>query len=150
MFVVSNLFIHYYFSNNLKGWFSFSKWINKLLILLKIISEITKLEPFDRNNFKRWKERAFPILKFTEIDSVLHEPKPNDLEKLAKWLKINKLCTHTICERPCPWPPFYRMLGQTHVNRWSCVITSQNGGSTDYIFPLRLGVLQWSRHLFNY
>ena len=55
-----------------------------MLILLKIISEITKLEPFDRNNFKDWKERAFPILKFTEIDSVLHEPKPNDPEKLAK------------------------------------------------------------------
>ena len=27
---------------------------------------------------------------------------------------------------------------------------SQNGGSTSYIFPFRLGVLQWSRHLFNY
>ena len=47
-------------------------------------------------------------------------------------------------------PRFYRMLGQTHVNGWSRVIASQNGGSTDYIFSLRLGVLQWSRHLFNY
>ena len=46
-------------------------------------------------------------------------------------------------------PLFYRMLGQTHVNGWSCVIASQNEGSTDYIFSLRLGVLQWSRHLFN-
>ena len=42
------------------------------------------------------------------------------------------------------------MLGQTHVNGWSRVIASQNGGSTSYISPLRLGVLQWSRHLFNY
>ena len=49
-----------------------------------------------------------------------------------------------------PGPLFYGMLGQTHVNGWSRVIASQNGGSTDYIFPLRLGVLQWSRHLFNY
>ena len=46
--------------------------------------------------------------------------------------------------------PFYDVLGQTHVNGWSRVIASQNGGSTDYVFPLRLGVLQWSRHLFNY
>ena len=46
--------------------------------------------------------------------------------------------------------PLYEMLGQTHVNGWSRVIASQNGGSTDYISPLRLGVLQWSRHLFNY
>ena len=42
------------------------------------------------------------------------------------------------------------LLGQTHVNGWSRVIASQNRGSTDYIFPFRLGVLQWSRHLFNY
>ena len=46
--------------------------------------------------------------------------------------------------------PFFRMLGQTHVNGWSHVVASQNGGSTSYIFPLRLEVLQWSRHLFNY
>ena len=46
--------------------------------------------------------------------------------------------------------PFYRMLGQTHVNGWSRVIASQNGGSTGYIFSRRLGVLQWNRHLFNY
>ena len=46
--------------------------------------------------------------------------------------------------------PLFMMLGQTHVNVWSRVIASQNGGSTDYIFPLRLGVLQWSRHSFNY
>ena len=38
--------------------------------------------------------------------------------------------------------PLYIMLGQTHVNGWSRVIASQNGGSTSYIFPLRLGVLQ--------
>ena len=54
------------------------------------------------------------------------------------------------CERPRPRPVLYGMLGQTHVNGWSRVIASQNGGSTSFIFPLRLGVLQWSRHLFNY
>ena len=32
--------------------------------------------------------------------------------------------------------PLFEMLGQTHVNGWSRVIASQNGGSTDYIFPL--------------
>ena len=42
------------------------------------------------------------------------------------------------------------MMGQTRVNGWSRVVASQNGGSTDYIFLLKLGVLQWSRHLFNY
>ena len=55
------------------------------------------------------------------------------------------------CERLCPQPVLWDVvLGQTHVNGWSRVVASQNKGSTDYIFPLRLGVLQWSRHLFNY
>ena len=49
-----------------------------------------------------------------------------------------------------PRPVFLMMLGKTYVNGWSRVIASQNGGSTSYIFPFRLRVLQWSRHLFNY
>ena len=57
--------------------------------------------------------------------------------------------TWNLCERPRPWPVFM-MLGQTHMNGWSRVVVSQNRGSTSYIFPFRLGVLQWSRHLFNY
>ena len=52
-----------------------------------------------------------------------------------------------ICERPRPLARFM-MLG--HVNGWSRVVASQNGGSTSYIFPFRLRVLQWSRRLFNY
>ena len=52
--------------------------------------------------------------------------------------------------RDCAFNLFYRMLGQTHVNGWNRVIASQNGGSTSYISPLRLEVLLWSRHLFNY
>ena len=52
--------------------------------------------------------------------------------------------------RDCAPGPFYRMLGQTYINGWSCVIASQNGGLTNYIFPFILKVLQWSRHLFNY
>ena len=54
------------------------------------------------------------------------------------------------CVRDRTPGPFYRMLSQTHVNGWSCVIASQNEGLTSYIFPFKLRVLQWSRHLFNY
>ena len=62
-----------------------------------------------------------------------------------------KCSTASNCERPRPQPAFYDVvLGQTHVNGWSRVVASQNGGSTDYIFPFRLGILQWSHHLFNY
>ena len=52
-----------------------------------------------------------------------------------------------ICERPRPLARFM-MLG--HMNGWSRVVASQNGGSTSYIFPFRLRVLQWSCHLYNY
>ena len=59
-------------------------------------------------------------------------------------LKVYVYKSHLVismCERPRPRPAFYRMLGQTHVNEWSRVVVSQNGGSTSYISPLRLGVL---------
>ena len=49
-----------------------------------------------------------------------------------------------------PGPLFMMLLGQTHVNGWSRIIVSQNGGSTDYILPFRLRVLQWNCHLFNF
>ena len=57
--------------------------------------------------------------------------------------------TWNLCERPRPRLVFM-MLGQTHMYGWSRVVASQIRGSTSYISPLRLGVLQWSRHLFNY
>ena len=44
-------------------------------------------------------------------------------------------------ERPRP-QPLFMMLGQTHMNGWNRVIVSQNGGSTSYIFPFILRVLQ--------
>ena len=63
----------------------------------KVISEITKLEAFDGNNFKHWKERIFPVLEFTEIDRVLYEPKlEDDPKNIAKWEKTNKVCVPTI------------------------------------------------------
>ena len=45
--------------------------------------------------------------------------------------------------------PFYDVGPNPREGVESCV-ASQNGDSTSYIFPLRLGVLQWSPHLFNY
>ena len=54
-----------------------------------------------------------------------------------KWLKISKcilMKAHVIkmraCDRSHPRPLFF--LGQTHMNGWSCVIVSQNGGLTDH------------------
>ena len=54
-----------------------------------------------------------------------------------------------MCYRERPHLQTVLALGQTHVNGWSPVIASQIECSTDYIFPFRLRVLQWSRHLLN-
>ena len=71
-------------------------------------------------------------------------------EEFLDWIAaVEEILEFKECERPRPRPVLC-MLGQTHMNGWSRIIASQNGGSTSYIFPLRLGVLQWSRHLFNY
>ena len=77
---------------------------------------------------------------------VLHY---NYIYMLLCWYVIIICYSSPYCERPYPGP-FYKMWGQTHVNGWSRVIASQNGGSTSYIFPFRLRFLQWSCHLFNY
>ena len=41
-------------------------------------------------------------------------------------------------------------VGPNPYEWWDHVITSQNEGSTNYISPFRLRVLQLSRHLFSY
>ena len=71
---------------------------------------------------------------------------------LIFWFAITRLSKNRVLNLWETAPParFIELLGQTQVNGWSCVIASQNGGSTSYISPLRLRVLQWSRHLFNY
>ena len=44
----------------------------------------------------------------------------------------------------------FKLIALGQIDGWSHIIASQNGDSTDYIFPFRLKVLQWSHHLFNY
>ena len=53
------------------------------------------------------------------------------------------------CERPRPRPVLWDV--GPNPRKWveSCYCLSK-WRFDGYIFPLRLGVLQWSRHLFNY
>ena len=75
------------------------------------------------------------------VDRIKNEP-------YFRW--PNKMGGDLSLWETAPLARFYRMLCQTHMNGWNRVIVSQNRGSTIYIFPFRLRVLQWSRHLFNY
>ena len=76
---------------------------------------------------------------------TLHEPytfreaSTNYLWHIAMKEELDALSKNH-CKRLRP-PTRFWMLGQTHVNGWSHVIASQNGGTIDYIFPFRLRVL---------
>ena len=72
------------------------------------------------------------------------------LTRRCPWSRFITIILFIVMWETTPSARFFRMLGQTHVNGWSHVISSQNGGSSSYIFPLRLEVLEWSCHLFNY
>ena len=67
----------------------------------------------------------------SEQRNTRQEPDP-----VARMIAMLKDLQQEVVRDRAPGPLFYRMLGQTHVNGWSRVIASQNGGSTDYIFPL--------------
>ena len=131
---------------------------------LKMLNhELVKVDHYDGINFSRWTDKmkflltalklfyvldpnlmAFPIASDEDTNEIKVQRKKREEDEL--------ICRGHIlnCERLCPQPIFIEMLGQIHVNGWSRVVASQNGGSTSYIFPFRLRVLQWSRHLFNY
>ena len=93
-----------------------------------------------------------PNLKIYRIAVQLVEGLSRSIELFRFWILLSTTCMFLNLD--LLWgtapPTYFWMLSQTHVNGWSRVIASQNGGLTDYIFPFRLKILQWSCHLFNY
>ena len=80
--------------------------------------------------------------KFFQVGSQLPQ---QEREELVEFLKRNiDVFAWNTYEAVGDRAParFYMMLGQTHMNGWSRVVASQNGGSTSYIFPFRLRILQ--------
>jgi hypothetical protein len=77
----------------------------QILAAAKVLSDATKIEPLNGNNFKRWQQKVLAVLDFTKISCALHEPKP-DVEsgeksrekskKLKNWEMANTLCLNTI------------------------------------------------------
>ena len=111
-------------------------------------------EMWSENLVERFAHRIFsqasggwaPVSMLIVIVLIIRE----GLTRRCPWSRFITIILFIIMWETALPAPFFRMLGQTHVNGWSRVIASQNGGSSSYIFPLRLGVLEWSRHLFNY
>ena len=77
----------------------------QILVAAKVLPNVTKIEPFNGNNFKRWQQKVLATLDFTKISCALHEPKPGvesgekageKSEKLENWKMANTLCLNTI------------------------------------------------------
>ena len=118
-----------------------------------IVEDVNEEEELVESKFEKMDEQDDIHIAYAKLYKVsekhekmyrLATKKLSDVE-----LEREAVSTKFDCERPRLRPDFM-MLGQTHVNGWSRIIASQNGGSTSYIFPFRLRVLQWSCHLFNY
>ena len=84
-------------------------------------------------NFFSWK--CLHVKYFT-FENILRWNKQRERKTLLSFYQNRESSlSPKECERPRPGP-FYEMLGQAHVNGWSRIIASQNGGSTSYIFSL--------------
>ena len=88
--------------------------------------------------FMKWAEaealaniRDVDVKKFVWKNIVTRFGVPDSLIS-DNGLQFNSKAFRAFCNdlgvRDCAPDPFHRMLGQTHVNRWSRVIASQNEG----------------------
>jgi hypothetical protein len=65
----------------------------------KQFPDVTKIEVFGGQNFRRWHERVLSILDMYGVASALSEPQPPSTAPqniTDKWAQANKVCRHTI------------------------------------------------------
>lgn len=62
----------------------------------KLFPDISKIEVFGGQNFRRWQERVFSVLDMHGIAATLTDSMPVDPNQLDKWTRANKVCRHTI------------------------------------------------------
>ena len=71
------------------------------LTYAKPFPDVSKIEVFVNDNFKRWQERIFSLLDVHGVAYALTDPKPPlDAGKQIQdaWLYANKVCRHTILQ----------------------------------------------------
>lgn len=64
----------------------------------KPFPDISKIEVFDGQNYRRWVERVHTVLDMHGVAWVLDNPKPpsEDKKRMDEWTYANKVCRHTI------------------------------------------------------
>jgi hypothetical protein len=68
-------------------------------IYAKQFPDVTKIEVFGGQNFRRWHGRVLSILDMYGVASALSEPRPPSTAPqniTDKWAQANKVCRHTI------------------------------------------------------
>ena len=70
-------------------------------IINKTIPDVTKIEPFNGSNFKRWQQRIMMLLDIACVAFVLTDLKPeedteNYVREKEKWEKADKVCRNII------------------------------------------------------
>ena len=60
--------------------------------------DISKIEVFNGDNFKRWQKRIFSVLDMHGVAFALTDAKPDasSTKQLELWVHANKVCRHTI------------------------------------------------------
>ena len=72
-----------------------------MLTATKAIPDVTKIESFNGNNFRRWQTKLLLVLDIAKVDFVLTKPKPVQGDKnyeteLPLWENANKICKSII------------------------------------------------------
>jgi len=66
----------------------------------KQFPDVSRIEVFKGQNFRRWNERVFTLLDVHGVAFALTDVKPDedksDAKQIEKWNNANKVCRHTI------------------------------------------------------
>ena len=65
----------------------------------KPLPDVSKIEVFAGQNFRRWQERVHTLLDMHGVVFALSTPKPNaaaETNQLQQWIQANKVCRHTL------------------------------------------------------
>jgi hypothetical protein len=71
------------------------------IMYTKPFPDVSNIEVFVEQNFKRWQERAYFLFDLHGVADALTEPKPLptiDSKVQEVWIYANKVCRHTILQ----------------------------------------------------
>jgi len=68
-------------------------------VFVKLFPDMSKIEVFSGQNFRRWQERVSTLLDMYGVATALTSSKPNSnipSKQVKDWIHANKVCRHTL------------------------------------------------------